>query len=383
MSYLTSGNPAVDQVGRMSIVGNVVPASWFKTILTDSGKPYYLAIMILSDIVYWYRPTEIRDERTGQLLGWKKKFHNDMLQRNYAEYAKLMGESERTIIRAVAQLEQLGVVIRHRKDLTLQGGMVVRNVLFLELKPERLYELTFTDRVITTTENIEVDSMVNTADQNCQGSLTEFVNTPDRFVRTADQNCQGNLTEFVSIPDRFGKMPDQNCQQSLTNFAVIPDRIGNPNTNIKTNNTTESNTSINPSIIGIKQTQQCKDEIDVMEEATAYIEIIKENLNYDFHKKHDDFYTWEMFEELFEIICDVVCVKRKTVRINEEDYPYELVKSKYLKLNEEHISYVIECMRKTNTPVRNIRSYMITTLYNAPNTINNYYGRAVQQDLYG
>ncbi|MGI6018619.1 MAG: hypothetical protein ACOX8M_07475 [Marvinbryantia sp.] len=90
MSYLTSGNPAVDQVGRMSIVGNVVPASWFKTILTDSGKPYYLAIMILSDIVYWYRPTEIRDERTGQLLGWKKKFHNDMLQRNYTEYAKLI-----------------------------------------------------------------------------------------------------------------------------------------------------------------------------------------------------------------------------------------------------------------------------------------------------
>ena len=383
MSYLTSGNPAVDQVGRMSIVGNVVPASWFKTILTDSGKPYYLAIMILSDIVYWYRPTEIRDERTGQLLGWKKKFHNDMLQRNYTEYAKLMGESERTIIRAVAQLEQLGVVIRHRKDLTLQGGMIVRNVLFLELKPERLYELTFTDHVITATESIEVDSLVNATDQNCRGRLTEFVNTPDRFVRKVDQNCRGNLTEFVSIPDRFGKMPDQNCQHGLTNLAITPDRIGNSNTNIKTNNTTESNTSINPSIIGIKQTQQPKDEIDVMDEATAYIEIIKENLNYDFHKKHDDFYTWEMFEELFEIICDVVCVKRKTVRINEEDYPYELVKSKYLKLNEEHISYVIECMRKTNTPVRNIRSYMITTLYNAPNTINNYYGRAVQQDLYG
>ncbi len=383
MSYLTSGNPAVDQVGRMSIVGNIVPASWFKTVLTDSGKPHYLAIMILSDIVYWYRPTEIRDERTGQLLGWKKKFHNDMLQRNYEEYAKLMGESERTIIRAIAQLEQLGVVIRHRRDLTLKGGMTVRNVLFLELIPERLYQLTFADNADPIVENIGNDSFGKDANQNCQPGLIDFVREPDKFGKGADQICQGGLTDFVSDPDRFGKGSDQICQGSLSDFANEPVRIGKTNTNNNTNTITESNTSINPSIVAISKPQDRKDGIDPMDQATAYIEIIKENLNYDFHKQHDDFYTWEMFEELFEIICDVVCVKRKTIRINDEDYPFELVKSKYLKLNEEHISYVIDCMRKTNTPVRNIRSYMITTLYNAPNTISNYYGRAAQYDLYG
>ena len=67
-----------------------------------------------------------------------------------------------------------------------------------------------------------------------------------------------------------------------------------------------------------------------------------------------------LYGELFEVICEVVCVKRITIRIAGEDYPYELVKSKFLKLNSGHLEYVIGCMHDTNTKITNIKAYMVS-----------------------
>ena len=75
MAYLYgSGNKTVDQMINFGITGNVVSHAWYKTILRENGKPHLLAISILSDIVYWYRPQEIRDENTGHLLRYQKRF---------------------------------------------------------------------------------------------------------------------------------------------------------------------------------------------------------------------------------------------------------------------------------------------------------------------
>ena len=90
-----------------------------------------------------------------------------------------------------------------------------------------------------------------------------------------------------------------------------------------------------------------------------------------------------LYEELFEVICEIVCVKRTTVKVAGEDYPYELVKSKFLKLDSGHLEYVMGCMKNTTTKIANIKSYMVTALYNAPSTINHYYQQEVQHDMYG
>ena len=82
MGYRSSGNLTVDAMGSIAISGNVIPEEWYKHILKPTtGKPYLLAITILADLVYWHRPTEVRDERTGEVIGWKKKFHGEMLQK--------------------------------------------------------------------------------------------------------------------------------------------------------------------------------------------------------------------------------------------------------------------------------------------------------------
>ena len=81
MPYMgSSGNNTVDAMGQFAMSGNITPMEWYKTIVRENGKPYLLAITILSDIVYWFRPTEVRDERTGQVVGWRKKFSGDLLQ---------------------------------------------------------------------------------------------------------------------------------------------------------------------------------------------------------------------------------------------------------------------------------------------------------------
>ena len=88
--------------------------------------------------------------------------------------------------------------------------------------------------------------------------------------------------------------------------------------------------------------------------------------------KYEQYGEREMYEEIYETVCDVVCVKRRTIRINGEDYPYELVKSRFLKLNSGHVAYVMDCMKNAVTKITNIRAYLITALYNAPSTMSHY-----------
>ena len=105
-----TGSETVNRMCRLQFTGNVIPSTWYHTIKKETGKPNLNAIIILADIVYWYRPMEIRDEATGQLCGFKKKFKADILQRNYQQLADQFGISKREAVNAVVELEKIGVV---------------------------------------------------------------------------------------------------------------------------------------------------------------------------------------------------------------------------------------------------------------------------------
>ena len=143
MGYLSSGNQIVDAMGSLNITGNVIPTIWYKTILRENRKPYLLAIAILADIVYWYRPVEVRDQSTGQILGWKKKFSGDILRQSYQYYADLFGESKKTVKTAIDRLEALCVLKREFRTVSHGEGLVSNNVMYLKLVPEQLYRLTY------------------------------------------------------------------------------------------------------------------------------------------------------------------------------------------------------------------------------------------------
>ena len=113
-----------------------------------------------------------------------------------------------------------------------------------------------------------------------------------------------------------------------------------------------------------------------------YREIIKENIDYDILIQ-DPKMDKDRLDEIVEIMLETVCTARKTIRIAGDDYPAELVKSKFLKLNSSHIEFVLDCMRENTTKVRNIKQYLKAVLFNAPSTIDSYYTALVNHDFYG
>ena len=118
---------------------------------------------------------------------------------------------------------------------------------------------------------------------------------------------------------------------------------------------------------------------DRMRERESYREIILENIDYDMDEKLDR----DRLDELVELMVDTVCSNREMIRIAGDDYPAEVVKSRFLKIDSSHIEYVLERMRENTTYVRNIKKYLLAALYNAPVTMDSYYTSLVSHDLYG
>jgi hypothetical protein len=124
------------------------------------------------------------------------------------------------------------------------------------------------------------------------------------------------------------------------------------------------------------------DGMDRMDLRARYEEIIRDNLELDILSQ-DRRFDIARVNEMVEIMLDAVCSTRPTICINGEDMPQQVVKSRFLKLNSSHIEYVLHAMDECPSDIRNIRAYMLTTLYNASLTMDNYYSALVNHDLYG
>ena len=114
----------------------------------------------------------------------------------------------------------------------------------------------------------------------------------------------------------------------------------------------------------------------------VYEEIIKDNIEYDILIQ-DPHVDKDRLDEIVDLILETVCTARKTLRIAGDDYPAELVKSKFLKLTSSHIEFVLDCMRENTTKIRNIKQYLRAVLFNAPSTIDSYYTALVAHDMAG
>ena len=121
---------------------------------------------------------------------------------------------------------------------------------------------------------------------------------------------------------------------------------------------------------------------DRMRERESYREIILENIDYDILTQ-DEKLDRDRLDELVELMVDTVCSNREMIRVAGDDYPAEVVRSRFLKLNASHIEYVLDRMRENTTYVRNIKKYLLAALYNAPVTMDSYYTSLVSHDLYG
>ena len=178
-------------------------------------------------------------------------------------------------------------------------------------------------------------------------------------------------------------------------YMVKPDMaLPRPETpaqiNIDKRSTDESNTDLSnihsilsdearPSVLAALETKRKEAKYRDMD---RYREIIKENISYDYLLS-DLPYDHDRLEEILELLVETVCSTKKYIRVAGSDYPAEVVRSRLLKLDMEHIKFVFDCLKENTTKIRNIKQYLLTTLYNAPTTIGSYYSALVQHDMYG
>lgn len=138
-------NEIVNQVKDIAITGNVIPHHWYQALTFAPDKkgrrrPNHVAVTLLADIVYWYRPVEVRCEHTGQFLRYDKKFKADFLQRSKEAFAVAFGFTKREVGDALKFLEDKGLIKRHYRTV-LVGDVRASNILFIELIPEALREI--------------------------------------------------------------------------------------------------------------------------------------------------------------------------------------------------------------------------------------------------
>ena len=215
------------------------------------------------------------------------------------------------------------------------------------------------------------------------------------IVRHKLRDRQGRIsdTEYVIYEQPQPKNPDTPQPDTASPDTENPDMV-KPDTekpaelNIEKSNTEKSITyGSSTDSIPFRETaaarppeRKGRDAMSVTE-IENYRELILENIEYDCLKQRYPLYLDDL-NEIVELLVETVCAKRKTTRISGADFPHEIVRSRFLKLDSSHIEFVMDCLQKNTTQVHNIKQYLLAVLFNAPTTMNNHYTSLVNHDMH-
>ena len=235
--------------------------------------------------------------------------------------AKICKDGVDGITAQLKELEQCGYLVRHR--IRDAGGKITDMEYIIYEKPHPV------------SPDTEKPDMVK----------------PDMAIPCLETPAQRNI-------DKTSK--DESITKSVNTHSILSD-------------------DPRPSVLADLETKRKE---AVMQNMELYRELIQENIGYDILLSEMP-YDQERIDEIVELLVETVCSTKKYIRVAGSDYPAEVVRSRLLKLDTEHIRFVFDCLKENTTKIRNIKQYLLTTLYNAPATIDNYYSALVQHDLYG
>lgn len=324
-SLSTTGSRVVDQMCSFPVQGDVVPDEFYKFIKKSStGKTDKLAVLIFANIVYWHRPTYVYDS-DGKVVSVKKKFKGNLLQKNYDYYVEKYDEPKRSIKASFDTLEELGLIKRIWKNITLSNGTHLSNVLFIDLCIDKLIEL------------FSHYSNKAPVEKSMDFDISENINTYDRKDEDISHK---NATPITKKCDTY---TNTNTKNYTKTFYIIP------------------------------STTQNKKEINTnkgMNDEETYREILAENIEYkSLLENYPD--SSDSFKEYFEVMVDLVCYNNKPIKVHGQYYPAEIVKSRILKLRREHLERVSEIYDNYIGEIKDFYRHCAATLYNSYFEVNN------------
>ena len=270
----------------------------------------------------------------------------------------------------------------HLKDkgLTLKSKGLLSMILSL---PE---EWNYTTRGLASICKEGVDAI---------GSALKELETAGYIVRRQLRGTNGRITdtEYIIYEQPQPKKPDMLPPDVASPDTENPDMV-KPDTekptelNIEKSNTektitygssTDSIPFREPAAAQLPE-RKGRDAMSVSE-MESYRDLILENIEYDHLCREFTTYR-EDLDEIVELMVETVCAKRKTTRIAGSDFPHEVVRSRFLKLDCSHIEFVMECLRNNTTEIRNMKQYLLAVLFNAPTTMNNHFTSLVNHDMH-
>lgn len=311
--------------------------------------------------------------------------------------------SKPTCVKIMKELDSFGLIERKRKGLGKPDIIYVKNFAVLEESQNRDEEKEDHDPTDSfEEENESVGENGNIISESREDELPEvkdfnFSNEEhglgmakvektlkEKQIFSSEESTVAGLSKKSELPEvKDFKFCDEKTLTSsgkeplpLEVKNLVPN-YNNNNYNYNNQNDRRGNT-LYPSNLSYPSTQEEKSSNKVMDGIdgrTAYVEQIKKNMDYAFFMSSDAYTDKALLKELFELICEVVCVKRETIKVGGVVYPYEYVRSRFLELTSNHVFYVMDCLQETTTN-------LLTALFNAPSTIDHYYQQKVQHDLH-
>lgn len=281
------------------------------------------------------------------------------------EITEMLNCGRNKAVNCLKELDQetgIGLIEKKRIGLGKANVIYVKNFILSEY-PDEPAEIEIEANDSEYEEQISCDFEENMAEN--------AVNT-QKFKKQTSGSLENKLQEVSKT--NFKKFKKQ-TSGSLKNKLQEVSKTNCNNTEY--NETELSNTESYPSI---HPDQEESDGIDEMDERCAYRQIICDNIEYGILCQS---YNPDSVEELVELMLDAICTTKKYLQINGETMPAQVVKNRLLKVGYEHIQYVFFSLSKISTKVKNIRQYMLTVLYNAPVTMNQFYDAEVRHDLSG
>ncbi len=198
-------------------------------------------------------------------------------------------------------------------------------------------------------------------------------NTPPDMSKGHIQRCQNDMSGNVEITHQdMSKTP---CNDTEGNKTEI-------------NDTEMSETDLilsDPEQLSSQEESSAEDGSDGkdrIDEYYAYLDYFETQCELENLRTANPYHK-DIISEILELLVDTCCCRRSLVRIGGEDKPAQIVKSRFMKLDSEHIQYVLNCFTENTTKIRNIKQYLLASLYNAPMTIGSYYTALVRHDMYG
>ena len=344
MAYLYgSGNETVDRMTNFGITGNVIPHAWYRTIAKDNGRPHLLAIELLADIVYWYRPQEIRDEHTGHLLRYQKKFSGDMLQKSYDQYAAFFGEKKRIIKEAMDVLVKLGVIKRLLRTVETDS-MKLPNIMFLDLDVDKLFALTYPEEV-PVVDNLSTENRRN--EKTDENPVESYPPVDNLKVPEAAENKDFTIKMKEADPMVRKNVPYPTKKRTISPekaYHILRKNVpyGTENRNTYTDSTTENTKEITTEMTSPHHQYLLT---HTREQLAKHLEQkLREQIGYETLSREFT-YAGRALDEAVKKIAEAMASEKDPVVIDGKSYPYSLANMRFENATEHTFRSAIENIR--------------------------------------